>query len=53
MKLTALYKQLITKGTLAYISTNKTLNIVVYHYNLENNIYTHTHTHTHTHMHTQ
>ena len=31
-KLTALYKQLLTKTTLAYISTNRTLNIVVYLY---------------------
>ena len=43
VKLTALYKQLTTKTTLAYISTNRTLNIVVYCYHLANNNYTHTH----------
>ena len=37
--LTALYKHLITKSTLTYISTNKSLNIVVYRYCLSNNIY--------------
>ena len=41
VKFTALYKQLMTKTTLTYISTNRTLNIVVYHYHLANNIYTH------------
>ena len=38
-KLTALYKHLITKSTLTYISTNKSLNIVVYRYCLSDNIY--------------
>ena len=41
-----LYKHLITKTTLTDISTNRTLNIVVYHLPSNNN-YTHTHTHTH------
>ena len=42
-----LYKHLITKTTLTDISTNRTLNIVVYH----QTITTHTHTHTHTQWH--
>ena len=56
VKLTALYKQLMTKTTLAYISTDRTLNIVVYHYHLANDNYIHihhSHTHTHTHTHTR
>ena len=62
VKLTALYKHLITKTTLTYISANKTLNIAVYHYRLSNNNYiyvclsvylslSHTHTHARTHAH--
>ena len=39
VKLTALYKHLMTKNTLTYISTKRTLNIIVYHYRLSNNIY--------------
>ena len=37
VKLTAQYKHLTTKNTLTYISTNRTLNIVVYRYCLSNN----------------
>ena len=39
VKLIALYKQLMTETTLAYIfSTDSTLNIVVYYYHLANKI---------------
>ena len=39
VKLIALYKQLMTKTTLTYISTNRTINIVVYRYRLANHNY--------------
>ena len=56
VKLTALYKQLMTKSILVYISTNRTLNMVDYYYHLANNNYTRAHTHmrasVHTHTHT-
>ena len=47
-KLAVLYKQLTTKNTLASISTNRTLNIVVYHYHLANKNYIIYTTHPHT-----